>query len=446
MLYPGSRRPRIPRPGLTKWRKLIDPVPSIVNFGLLLGLSFFLGLAYEDVFAHAGTKRPGGIRTFPVLAVLGGMLFLFDPVRLVAFTGGLVVLGAWLLVYYRTQLQGQDEDGQPDVGLMVPLLNVYAYALGAIALALPHWVAVGATVAATLLLTARTKLHDLARRVEISEIIIAGEFLILTGLVLPLLPDTPVTDLTSITPRQAWLALLVVSTMSYASYLMRRYLRIPAGGLWMAALSGLYSSTATTVVLARQARAEPGAAGQASAGITLATGIMYLRVLVIVGVFNLPLAEHLAPALLGLAAAGLLVAGLLYRTHRAGDGADLPAATRNPLELGTAAIFALLFVVTSLGAALVMRRFGITGIYGLAAVIGIADIDPFVLNLAQGGTAGAPIPALAAAILIATASNNLMKAGYAIAFAGWRRALACAVALTLLACAGVIVAFVGIEL
>jgi len=423
---------------------LVGSVPSIVDFVLLLGLGFFLGLAYEDVFAHAGRKRPGGIRTFPVLAALGGVLFLFDPVRLVAFTGGLLVLGAWLLVYYREQLHGQDEDGQPDVGLMVPLLNVYAYVLGAIALALPHWVAIGTTVAVTLLFTARAKLHDLARRVEIKEIITAGEFLILTGLVLPLLPDTPVTDLTSITPHQAWLALLVVSTMSYGSYLMRRYLAVPAGGLWMAALSGLYSSTATTVVLARQARTDPAAAGQASAGITLATGIMYLRVLVIVGVFNLPLAEYLAPALLALALAGFIVAGLIYRAHRSGDEASLPAATRNPLELGTAAVFALLFIATSLGAALVMRRFGISGIYGLAAVIGVADIDPFVLNLAQGGAAGSPIPALAAAILISTSSNNLMKAGYAIAFAGWRRSLTCALSLALLAVAGAIVAIVAV--
>jgi uncharacterized membrane protein (DUF4010 family) len=423
---------------------LVGSVPSIVDFVLLLGLSFFLGLAFEDVFAHAGTKRPGGIRTFPMLALLGGALYLFDPVRLVAFTGGLLVLGAWLLVYYRERLRELNEDGRPDVGLMVPLLNVYAYVLGAIALALPHWVAVGTTVSATLLFTARTKLHDLARRVEIKEIITAGEFLILTGLVLPLLPDMPVTDLTSITPHQAWLALLVVSTMSYASYLMRRYLDIPAGGLWMAALSGLYSSTATTVVLARQARAEPGTAGQASAGITLATGIMYLRILAIVAVFNLPLAAHLAPALLTLALAGFVVAGLLYRINRTGENADLPAATRNPLELGTAAVFALLFIATSLGAALVMRRFGMTGIYGLAAVIGVADIDPFVLNLAQGGTAGLPIPALGAAILIATSSNNLMKAGYAIAFAGWRRTLPGALTLALLAGAGVIGAVVGL--
>ena len=106
---------------------------------------------------------------------------------------------------------------------MVLLLNVHAYLLGAITLAMPNWIAVGTTVAAVLLLTGRERLHELARRVEMKEIFTAGQFLILTGLILPLLPTEPVTTLTSITPRQAWLALVVVCTLSYASYLAQRY-------------------------------------------------------------------------------------------------------------------------------------------------------------------------------------------------------------------------------
>ena len=131
--------------------------------------------------------------------------------------------------------------------------NVQAYLLGAVTLALPNWVAVGTTVAAVLLLTGRERLHQVAHRVEMKEIITLGQFLILTGLVLPLLPSEPVTTLTSITPRQAWFAMLVVCTLSYASYLAQHYWAPAAGGLWMAALGGFYSSTATTVVLARQA-------------------------------------------------------------------------------------------------------------------------------------------------------------------------------------------------
>jgi uncharacterized membrane protein (DUF4010 family) len=400
----------------------MSTAPTPVSIALLLGLSFFLGLAFEDFFSQSTVRRPGGIRTFPMLALGGGVLYLLDPTHFIPFTGGLVVLGAWLVVYYRAHASAEDEHDEPNVGIVVPVLNVHAYLLGAVALALPPWIAVTMTVTSVLLLTGREQLHALARRVEIKEIVTAGEFLILTGIVLPLLPNQPVTTLTAITPRQVWLALVVVCTLSYLSYLAQRYWAAAARGLWMAALGGLYSSTATTVVLARQAKAEPGLKRQAQAGITLATAIMYLRLLVIVGIFNLALARVLALPLCGLSLAGFLICGLQYRSgmpdkEEAQEAMHL-AASANPLELGAAAIFALLFVVTSLISTVAKSQFGISGIYALAAIIGVTDIDPFVLNLAQGGVAGVENTALAAAILIAASSNNILKAIYAASFAG----------------------------
>jgi uncharacterized membrane protein (DUF4010 family) len=186
--------------------------PSPASIALLLGLSFFLGLAFEGFFAPSTRRRPGGIRTFPMLALAGGVLYLLDPNHFVPFTGGLLVLGAWLIVYYRAYVGTPDEQGEPNVGIVVPVLNIHAYALGAVALALPPWIAVTMTVVAVLLLTGREQLHALARRVEVKEIITAGQFLVLTGIVLPLLPSQPVTTLTPITPRQVWLALVVVCT------------------------------------------------------------------------------------------------------------------------------------------------------------------------------------------------------------------------------------------
>jgi uncharacterized membrane protein (DUF4010 family) len=422
--------------------------PSLTSVGLLLGLSLFLGFAFEDFFARSNTTRPGGIRTFPMLAVGGGVLYLFDPVHFIPFTAGLVVLGGWLAIYYRQHLSQEDEEGEPNVGLIVPVLNIKAYILGAIALALPPWVAVATTVTAVLLLTGRDKLHALARRVELREIVIAGEFLILTGIVLPLLPNTPVTDLTTITPRQVWLALVVVCTLSYASYLAQRYWAAAARGLWMAALGGLYSSTATTVVLARQAKSDEAMKGHAQAGITLATAIMYLRILAVVAFFNLTLARVMAPALVGLSLAGLVICALQYRyagppaqPAKASAPALRPAAG-NPLELGPAALFAALFIAVSFVSNWAKTQFGTSGIYSLAAIVGVTDIDPFVLNLAQGGTTGMSNSALAAAILIAASSNNILKAVYAAFFAGGRATAGSAAVLVLLAAAGVAIAAV----
>jgi uncharacterized membrane protein (DUF4010 family) len=419
--------------------------PSPASIALLLGLSFFLGLAFEDFFAQSPRRRPGGIRTFPMLALGGGVLYLLDTNHFVPFTGGLLVVGAWLVTYYRAYVGAPDEQGEPNVGIVVPILNIHAYLLGAVALALPPWIAVTMTVVAVLLLTGREQLHALARRVEIKEIVTAGQFLVLTGIVLPLLPNQPVTTLTPITPRQIWLALVVVCTFSYVSYLAQRYWAAAAGGLWMAALGGLYSSTAVTVVLARQAKAEPALRRQAQAGITLATAIMYLRILAIVAIFNLGLARVLILPLGVLSVAGFIYCAVQYRWRAASEKQAAQAmhlaASANPLELGAAAIFALLFVAVAVATVLVKSELGISGIYALAAIVGVSDIDPFVLNLAQGGISGVENAALAAAILIAASSNNILKAAYAAGFAGGKATAASAAALVALAVAGFAAAY-----
>jgi hypothetical protein len=55
------------------------------NFALLLGLSFFFGLAFEEYFGPASERIPGGVRTFPLLALTGAMLYLLEPAHAIAF-------------------------------------------------------------------------------------------------------------------------------------------------------------------------------------------------------------------------------------------------------------------------------------------------------------------------------------------------------------------------
>src|SRR5271166_2478058 len=411
--------------------------PPIVSLLLLLGLGFFFGLAFEEFHARADQKRPGGVRSFPLLALTGALLYRLDPAHLVPLSAGLLALSAWLTCYYWRHLGETDPEGFPNVGLMVPICNVLAYLLGPVALAEPPWVAVGATVAAVLLLTARQELHGFARRIELAEIVNAGRFLLLTGFLLPLLPDKPVTNLTPITPHQVWLAMVAVCTVSYASYLLQRYVAPPGAGLLVALLGGLYSSTATTLVLARQARDEASAVRQFEAGVVLATAIMYLRLLIIIFVFNQALALALAPPLLVLSALGLAMAlGWYWIGGPRPPDAGHTAAPSNPLELVTAATFAVLFVAISIASAWATRQFGSAGVYALAAIVGVSDIDPFVLNLAQTDSAQITIHIGVGAILIAASSNNLIKAVYAIVYSGVRLRVAPA-ALVLLAAGGV---------
>src|SRR5580704_15342289 len=109
----------------------MDSAALPVKFVLLLGLSFFLGFAFEDFFARSSQNRPGGIRTFPMLAMAGGVLYSLDTAHFVPFTAGLIVLGAWLITYYQCHLAEQDETGENSASLIIPVLNVHAYVLGA---------------------------------------------------------------------------------------------------------------------------------------------------------------------------------------------------------------------------------------------------------------------------------------------------------------------------
>jgi uncharacterized membrane protein (DUF4010 family) len=149
--------------------------------------------------------------------------------------------------------------------------------------------------------------------------------------------------------------------------------------------------------------------------------------------------------LLCLSLAGLVICALQYRfAKRPAEAkvqeAGLPPTGGNPLELGPAALFAILFVVVSVVSNWAKAQFGTSGIYTLAAIVGVTDIDPFVLNLAQGGTTGMSNGALAAAILVAASSNNILKAFYAGVFGGGRTTILSIVVLVLLAVGGVILA------
>jgi uncharacterized membrane protein (DUF4010 family) len=384
---------------------------------LLLGLSLFFGFAFEEFYAGELPRRPGGVRTFPLLALAGGALYLLDPHYLAAFVAGLLVLGGWIFAYVRRQFEHPTDPG--DGPFIVPASNLLAYVLGAVTLTQPLWISVSIAVAAVLLLGGRRTLHDWAHRVSGVEVVTAGKFLILVGIVLPLLAGRPAIPYTTITPFGVWLAVVAVSTMSYASYLLQSYVFPGRGTVLMAMLGGLYSSTATTVVLARRARDE-GMSAELEGGIVAASAMMYPRVLIVCALFNFELARLLAPGMLVLCA-GLLTVAMLRA--RRGTRTTTAAKSPNPLALGTAFTFALLFVAISAITTAVQHYLGGSGVLALAGVVGVTDIDPFVLGLAQGGAANVGVGLAATAILIATSSNSVLKAIYTVAFSRRRESV-----------------------
>jgi uncharacterized membrane protein (DUF4010 family) len=410
----------------------LTPLELAARLALALGLALFLGLAFEEVYKREEPSTPGGVRTFPMLALAGAMLYLIEPRQALAFIAGLIALAVWHHAHLRSA-----PAGPAATSLMIPVSNLVAYLIGPVALTQPPWLAVAASVAAVLLVGTRERLHRLVRVVPQDELLTAGKFLILVGIILPLVPNQPVTTATPLTPYHVWLAVVAVCTLSYLTYLLQTYVPARNATLLPAVLGGIYSSTATTIVLAKRQREAGVARSDLAAGIVAATAVMYLRLGVIIALFDARFAWTLAPALATLFLSGAALAAYEWRrSAQQPSDTNLQVPAINPLQIPTAITFAVIFVVISVLTEWIRTAFGQTGVLVLAALVGVTDIDPFVINIAQGGVPGLSVTALSAAILIAASANNVAKAAYALGFGGVQSSRRSASMLLALAIAG----------
>jgi uncharacterized membrane protein (DUF4010 family) len=414
------------------YRKTMPPIELAERLALLLALAFF-GLTFEEIYKRDEPTIPGGIRTFPLVGLAGAMLYLVEPQRTVAFVADLLALGAWLYAFIRLE---QSREGGSGGALVIPVSNLLVYVLGPIVLLQPPWVAVGVTVSAVLVIGTRERMHGFVRLISQDEVLTAGKFLILVGIILPLVPDTRLIATAAVTPYHIWLAVVAISGLSYLTYLVQRYLPIK-GGRSLAGAARRRLLVDGDDRRPRQAQREAATRRpELSAGIVAANAIMYPRLAAVVAFFNLPLAVALLPASAFLFIVGAAAAWREWRKIEPGAAEDLAVPAANPLQLTTTLIFGALFMAVSLVTGWVEAVFGQTGVFTLAVLVGASDIDPFVLNLAQGGVPNMPLSAVAAAVLIAGSANNLAKAGYAIGFGGPAAAEQPANALAVLAVLG----------
>ena len=195
----------------------LAPLELAGRLALAFGLAVFLGLAFEEVYKREDRSSPGGVRTFPMLAVSGAMLYLIESQRALAFIAGLLALALWLHAYLRNAPPGPNS-----TSLMIPVSNLLAYLIGPVALTQPPWMVVAVSVTAVILLGTREQLHRLIEVVPQDELLTAGKFLILIGIILPLVPNQPITAATTLTPYHVWLAVVAVCTLSYMSYLVAK--------------------------------------------------------------------------------------------------------------------------------------------------------------------------------------------------------------------------------
>lgn len=385
--------------------------PEAVQILLVLFLSFMVGLEREEHKAAVGHYSFGGVRTFPLIGLVGYSMALLSGAQMVPVTLGFLVIAAFLLLSYWHKLSASVA-----AGVTTEMSGLTTYLVGALVYHGHFWIATALSVASLLLLELKVVLENLADRIPGEEILTFAKFLLLSAVVLPILPHREFGPF-HINPFRTWLVVVAVSAISYGSYVLQKATKERGGVLLAALLGGAYSSTVTTVVLARRAAHEEHP-HLFSGGILMACGVMYLRLIALLGLFNRQLMIILLPAFLGLAGVAI-ASGFIWarRPDKTGTKLAREYEPRNPLELRAAFLFAFLFLLMITATQLAVAYLGRAGINTLAAIMGVADVDPFILGITQTAGAGTVLKLGAEAILIAAASNNFVKGIYAYFFA-----------------------------
>jgi len=376
---------------------------------LVLFLSFLIGLEREEQKVLAEHYAFGGVRTYPLIGLIGYSLALLSGGQLLPLALGFAVVGAFLWLSYRHKLETSNI-----AGVTSEMSGLTTYLIGALVYGGHFWIATTLVAISMLLLELKTGLEGVAKRVPPEEVLTFTKFLLLTAVILPVLPRQDISAF-HINPFRTWLVVVAVSAVSYGSYVLQTVTKERGGVILAAVLGGAYSSTVTTVAVAKRA-SQAQRPHLFSGGILISSGVMYLRIALLVGLFNRALLTRLAPAFLALATLAILGGWLWSRRPDASSEAiHREFLPRNPLELRAAFLFALLFLATVVITQFVLLHFGRSAVYALGAIMGVADVDPFILGLAQ--STATPLRLAAEGILITAASNNLVKGIYAYAFA-----------------------------
>ncbi|HEX5433350.1 MAG TPA: MgtC/SapB family protein [Candidatus Angelobacter sp.] len=385
--------------------------PDGVKIVLVLFLAFLIGIEREEHKKRIEHYAFGGVRTFPLIGLIGYALGVIGQGNPLPVTLGFVVVASFLLLSYWRKLTSSET-----AGVTTEMSGLATYMVGALVFYDHLWIATTLAIASALLLELKAALDGLTKRISSGEILTFTKFLLLSVVILPALPDKAFGPF-QINPFKTWLVVVAVSAISYGSYVLQRLTRGHGGVILSAILGGAYSSTLTTVVLSKRA-AQGEHRHLFAGGILMASGIMYLRLVVLVGLFNHELMVALAPPFLLLAAVGCTTGWLWSRRRDTGTGeVRREFEPKNPLELGAAFLFAVLFLAMLAATRLAIAYLGHTGAYGLAVVTGVTDVDPFILSMTQAAGTLTPLKVASASILIAAASNNLVKGVYARCFA-----------------------------
>ncbi|HEY6337610.1 MAG TPA: MgtC/SapB family protein [Candidatus Sulfotelmatobacter sp.] len=407
-----------------------------VKIVLVLFLSFLIGLEREERKSNAvGAYSFGGVRTFPLIGLIGYSIALLSGPQLLPVTLGFLVVGGFLLLSYWHKLSRAEA-----AGVTSEMSGLTTYLVGALIFYDHLWIATTLSVASLLLLELKAGLESLASRTAPQEILTFAKFLLLSAVILPALPNQPFGRF-HLNPFKTWLVVVAVSAISYGSYVLQKVTKARSGVVLSALLGGAYSSTVTTVAISRRAAREQRPHLFAG-GILIASGVMYLRLVVLLSLFNRHLGATLAPSFLALAAAAIST-GWFWSRRPDPDATQIRREFEpgNPLELLAAFLFAGFFLAMLVATQLAVTYLGRSGVNLLAALMGVTDVDPFIMGMTQAAGTVTPLSVAATAVLIAAASNNLIKGIYSYSLADRKTGIQALSLLIVLAAAGLVPLF-----
>lgn len=385
----------------------------VIQLGVSLALGLLVGMQRERTEASVA-----GVRTFPLITMFGTVCArLSTEYGGWIIAAGVIALAGLIVVANIAKLRA----GEIDPGATTEVAIVLLYAVGALAvLDLSAAVIVGGVVA--LLLHHKTGMHRMVSAIGDRDIRAIMQFVLISLVILPVLPNRTLGPYDVLNPFKIWLMVVLIVGISLSGYVAFKLMGGRAGTLVGGVLGGVVSSTATTASFARLSRSGRDEAPLFAAVILVASTVVFARVLILIGVAASPAFASLAAPIGAMLGAMLALSATIYFVTR--KQSMKPPEPENPAELKPALIFGALYAAVLILVKIAREHFGSAGLYTVAGISGLTDMDAITLSTSQLVAAGQLDASTGwRSILLASLSNIVFKAAM-VAVLGTRRLLA----------------------
>ncbi len=383
--------------------------PYLISVIVSTGIGLIIGLERE--FRKTNEKDHfAGIRTFPLVSLSGcAITYIGETTSMLVAVGGLVAF----MILVATTYVIRSSKGHS--GITTEISLIITFVLGMMASQQLIKEALAIMVITTTLLTLKGKFHSFVLKITEEELFAFVKFIILCLLLFPFLPDADYGPGGILNPREIGLIVVIVSALSFITYLLIKFTGTNKGILLTAFLGGLFSSTAVTWTLASRSRkTEVAHAPLYAAGIILASSIMFIRVIVVASIFNKEFFRTLSVPCLLMFFSGSLYAVLLIKKEKTSLNHSAPVELGNPVNILNALGFGVLYIGTALLVFYANKLLGDGGLILSGLISGLVDIDAITINIAKLADKTLDLKLAVTVIVLATITNTFVKMMIAI--------------------------------